>query len=201
MLVEAEREAARRGVVNARWVRIPAEALPGGLGTFRVATFAQSFHWLDREAVAATVREMLEPGGAWVHVSATTHQGVGGVGELEAPAPPREEIAGLIGEYLGPVRRAGTRTLPGGTPSGEEAVMLAAGFSGPRRVTVPGRVHARSEDEVVASVFSLSWAAPHLFGDRFAAFEHDLRRLLRTVSPGGRFGERAREIELVIWSP
>jgi SAM-dependent methyltransferase len=62
-------EAARPGLPNARWVRARAEDLPAGLGTFRVVTFASSFHWTDRARVAATVRDMLEPGGRLVHIS------------------------------------------------------------------------------------------------------------------------------------
>jgi hypothetical protein len=106
----------------------------------------------------------------------------------------------LIHEYLGPTRRAGATTLAEGTPAGEETVMVAAGFSGPRRVTVAGRIYERSEEEVVASVFSLSWAAPHLFADKIGNFERELRHLLRRASPNRRFAERAREIELVIWT-
>jgi hypothetical protein len=58
----------------------------------------------------------------------------------------------------------------------------------------------RTEDEIVASVFSLSSAAPHLFADRLDEFEEELRRLLRQASPGGTFAEKARYIELVIWT-
>ncbi|KAA0916187.1 class I SAM-dependent methyltransferase, partial [Streptomyces apricus] len=76
MIDEAAREAAVRGLDGrARWVRARAEELPAGLGTFDVAVFAQSFHWTDRGPVAATVRDMLRPGGALVHVS-----------DLKAPA-------------------------------------------------------------------------------------------------------------------
>jgi hypothetical protein len=106
----------------------------------------------------------------------------------------------LIRKYLGPTRRAGSETLAKGTPSGEEAVMVAAGFTGPRRLTIDGQIHKRSEDDVVASVFSLSSAAPHLFGARVADFETELRALLQRTSPEGRFAERTREIELVIWT-
>lgn len=60
-------------------------------------------------------------------------------------------------------------------------------------------VMIRSEDEIVAATFSLSSAAPHLFGARLSAFEADLRRLLRRTSPGGRFAERTRDIALDIW--
>jgi SAM-dependent methyltransferase len=201
MIAEARREATRRGIANADWVQMRAEQLPAGLGVFRVASFAQSFHWMDRARVASMVRQMLEAGGAWVHVNATTHQGVGGESELPDPAPPREEITELVQAYLGPVRRAGRATLRRGTASGEDEVMVAAGFGGPRRIEVEGgRVFERSEDDIVASVFSLSSAAPHLFADHLDEFEGDLRALLRRTSPRGRFCERMREIELVIWT-
>lgn len=161
MVAEARREAARSNVTNADWVQLRAEDLPAGLGSFRVASFAQSFHWMDRARVASAVFTMLEPGGAWVHVNATTHQGVGGAEGLPAPQPPREEITDLVRAYLGPVRRAGRRTLPAGTAAEEDEIMLAAGFEGPKRLDVGGgRVFERSEDGVVASVFSLSSAAP-----------------------------------------
>ena len=192
MIAEAAREAALRGVGNARWVLLLAEALPRDLGLFRVATFAQSFHWMDRQTVAMAVRSMLEPGGSWVHVSATTHEGIENADDLPLPSPPRAEIAELVDKYLGSTRRP--------SMSGEDDVLLAAGFASPRRVSVPGQVHERSEDEVVASVFSLSWAAPHLFGDRLATFETELRELLRRTSPDGRFAEHARDVELVIWT-
>src|SRR5436190_9413531 len=116
---------------------------------------------------SSIVRDMLEPGGNRVHFRATTHEGLEGVEGLPFPSPPRAELGQLIGDYLGPRRRAGSRTLAeGAQPSGEDAVMVAAGFSEHRRVTVAGHVHDRSEDEVVASVFSLSYAPPHLFGPR-----------------------------------
>jgi SAM-dependent methyltransferase len=200
MIVEAARRGRRYGDRNVRWVRMRAEELPGGLGTFRVATLAQSFHWMDQPRVARAVRGMLEPAGWWVHVSATTHRGVETDEPLPAPRPPREAIAELIERYLGPVRRSGAGMLPRGTAAGEEDVLRGAGFEAPRRVTVPrGEVIERSEDEVVASVYSLSWAAPHLFGERRPRFERELRSLLRRASTDGRFAEKARDIELVLW--
>src|SRR3954462_15039095 len=42
MLERAGRRASERNVTNARWVHMRAEDLPGDLGTFGVATFAQS---------------------------------------------------------------------------------------------------------------------------------------------------------------
>jgi SAM-dependent methyltransferase len=201
MIEEARAEAERQGYRNARWVTARAEELPLNLGTFRTATFAQSFHWMDRKRVAATVREMLEPGGAWVHVDTKTHIGAPADEPLRHQQPPRAEINALVQAYLGPVRRAGQGALPGGTPSGEDEIIAAAGFEGPRRRFIPGgRVIERSEDEVVASVFSVSSSAPHLFGAGLPEFERDLRALLRRVSPDGRFCEVSNPIQLFIWT-
>jgi SAM-dependent methyltransferase len=171
------------------WVHLRAEELPAGLGSFRLVTFAQSFHWMDRERVAGLVRGMLDPGGALVHVGATTHQGIAG-------DVPWDAVAELVARYLGSTRRAGRGTLPAGTPGGESDVYRAAGFTGPRRFTVPGPVVERTADEVVAAVFSLSSSAPHLFGSRLAAFEADLRALL---GPGP-FTETMREIDVDVWA-
>jgi SAM-dependent methyltransferase len=200
MLREAEREAGRTGVGNVEWRRMRAEELPGGLGTFDVVTFAQSFHWMDQPAVARAVRPMLAPGAVWVHVGATTHQGVDGEDPLPHPRPPWAAITGLVERYLGTARRAGQGTLPDGNRSGEEAVMRAAGYDGPQRIEVArGEIATRTLDEVVSAVFSLSGSAPHLFGDRQEDFERDLRALLRETSANGLFAERLREIELVLW--
>jgi hypothetical protein len=131
-----------------------------------------------------------------------THRGVETDETLPAPSPPREEIGQLVARYLGEAPRAGVGRRPAHAARAEDEIYRRAGFDGPRRVTVPrGKVFLRSEDEIVSSVFSLSSSAPHLFGDRRDAFERDLRELLRTASPEGRFAEKAREIELSIWSP
>ncbi|MDX6573942.1 MAG: hypothetical protein QOC86_3098, partial [Gaiellales bacterium] len=188
MIAEGRREAERLAVRNAEWIAMRAEDITPALGTFRVVTFAQSFHWMDQPRVARAAWAVLEPGGAWVHVNATTHRGAETDEPLPSPQPPRDEIRELVHGYLGPVRRAGQGHLPAGTQRGEEDVMAAAGYTGPGRITVErGDLLERTEDEVVASVYSLSWAAPHLFGQRQDEFERDLRGLLQSASPNGRF--------------
>lgn len=194
-------EAARRDA-GIDWRQLRGEDLPAGLGLFRVVSFAQSFHWMDQPLVARTVRGMIEPGGAWVHVASDTHRGVPGTDPLPRPGPPWDEIEALVKAYLGPVRRAGRGWLPAGTRRGEEDVMRAAGYSGPVRLPAGGgEVVERSVDDVVAAVFSLSSSAPHLFGDRREGFEADLRQLLGDAADGGRFAERRQSTEAVIWRP
>lgn len=200
MLDVAAERAARTGVRNAKWRQLRAEELPADLGTFEVVTFAQSFHWMDQALVADRVRGMLAPGGAWVHVGATTHRGLDGTAELPHPRPPWSAIDDLVTRYLGPVRRAGRSALPTGTRGGEEDVMRAAGYAGPTRLVVGGdEVEDRTVDEVVAAVFSLSGSTPHQFGADRPAFEADLRELLTNAAGNGLFSEQRREIEAVIW--
>lgn len=199
MLAEAERQAMRRGVTNTRWVAARAEDLPAGLGEFRVVVFAQSFHWTDRDRVAATVLDMLVPGGAFVHIS-----------DLKSPppepvplpllAPPYAQISNLVRRYLGPVRRAGQGTLVNGTPNREDLVLARAGFEDFERHVVPaGEVVNRTADDIVAWVFSRSDSAPHLFGERLRPFKRDLRAVLRHASPDNRFAERLPATEIMTW--
>ena len=198
MLFEARRHAARLGVANASWADVRAEALPAGLGTFRVMLFAQSFHWTDRERVADAAFAMIEPGGYFVHVS--ERQPESRAPESPHPPPPRGAIAALVRSYLGDVRRAGQGVLRFGTQSGERAIVESAGFTGFRRLAIPASgMIERDADDVVAWVFSRSDSAPHLFGNRRDEFEHALRACLHDASSAGVFAERQPDTEIWIW--
>ena len=201
MLAEGARRAAEAGVGNIVWVRGRGEDLPAGLGRFRVATFAQSFHWMDRDRVAAIVFAMLEPGGALVHISDLKEdQARNRSVKFPHASPPFEAIRELIRHYLGPVRRAGQGFLRYGSPDGEAIILRNVGFQHPERVQVPaGGVQERNADDLVAWVYSLSGSAPHLFGDRLDEFETDLRHLLDDASPSGLFAQQPPDTEVFIW--
>lgn len=202
MVAEASRQAERQGIQNARWLSLRAEDLPADLGRFGAVTFAQSFHWTRREEVAKLVVAMLEPAvGRLILVNAYTREGVASAQPLSYPAPPHERIAALVERYLGSVRRAGQSMLPDGTPWDEEDVLARAGFRGPEVVSVPDdRVIERTMDDVVASVYSVSRSAPHLFGEKIDDFERELRALLSDSSPTGLFFAQTGENQLRIWS-
>jgi hypothetical protein len=145
---------------------------------------------------------MLDDTGVVVHVHATTHRGDESDDRLALPRPPHAQIDALVRRYVGPQRRAGQGVLLDGTAGGEDAIYRAAGFADPVRVELDaGEIVHRTEDEVVAATFSLSSAAPHLFGARLPEFEAELRRLLREAAPGGLFAERRRGIALDFWRP
>jgi ubiquinone/menaquinone biosynthesis C-methylase UbiE len=199
MLAEAQRRAEVAGIANLRWVQARAEELPLDLGTFRSATFAQSFHWMDRPRVAAIVYDMLEPGGALVHISDAKTSRSDTVA-LPFPTPPYAEMQQLVERYLGSVRRAGQGFLRNGTPGDEASVLTEAGFLDPERIIVPAtEPFIRDIDDIVAWVYSRSNSAPHLFGDRRKQFELDLRQLLDQAAPNGRFADQPSDTEVFIW--
>lgn len=173
MLAEADRLATARGVTNVSWTLARAEDLAGHVaaGTLRAATFGASFHWMDRDLVAALVHDALEPGGAFVHV------GPGHPTDRPASDVPVDDITARIERYLGSSRRAG-QGIRLTSPSGEDAVLARLPYDGPQRVVVRGRTLERTPDQVIANVLSTSNAAPHLFGERLADFTADLRHLL-----------------------
>ena len=200
MIAEATAEAKRLGVENARWFTLRAEKLPAGLGSFRVATLAQSFHWMDRERVASTLRSMLESSGALVLVQAYTRQDVDPIGPMPHPRPPWEEITEVVRGYLGSETRAGQGLRD--WDQREHAEFLRHWFTGPTDVAVPdGRMLTRTADQVIAALYSVSSSAPHLFGDRLAAFETDVRQLLTDASPAGLFSVQTGDTGLSIWRP
>ena len=199
MIDEATRRSARLGVPNAQWVSMRAEDLPAQLGSFRTATFAQSFHWLDRFRVATAVLSMLEPEGCLVHVEGWTLAG-DPAPDSRHPLPPYAAMKSLVDEHLGPVRRAGRSVLPAGTPDDEASVLIRAGFEGPETATVPGgEVVISTADDIIARSFSTSSSAPHLFGERLDEFAQDARTLLKAASPSGLFAEQLRDAHLLLW--
>jgi SAM-dependent methyltransferase len=197
MIEMAHRLSVERGVDNASWVHMRAEELPAHLGVFRLVTFGASFHWMDRPTVARTVRAMLDPAGVVVHVD-NRHQD--SLAPSSLPPVPRAEIDDLRRRYLGPDRRAGA-SIRNTSPGDEGEIFQEAGFAGPQVVVVPdGRDLARTVDDVVAEVFSMSSTAPHLFGDRQDRFEHELREILvRAAGTGKQLGVRLPHNELNIW--
>jgi SAM-dependent methyltransferase len=203
MIKEATRQGEELGVTNATWVCLRAEDLSGELGTFRTVTFAASFHWMDRPRVATLVKDLLEDGGAAVQVDAPSYRAdalaEASRDDLPYPLPPDAAVAGLRTRYLGPDLRAG-QGIRNSSPDGEDGVFQAAGFRQMRRMIVPdGRVLTRTIDDLVAQRFSSSSTAPHLFGDRLASFEADLRELLERASSSGLFSVRLPDNVLSIW--
>jgi SAM-dependent methyltransferase len=203
MLAEAARRAREAGVENARWVRALAEDVPKlDLGPSKLVTFGQSFQWTDRERVGEAVYDILEPGGALALIT-HAHEGRPQPSGPGYPEIPHDEIRALIARYLGPRPRAGQglRSEAGaGLPADRyEDALARTRFGTARSVFAPGRSDiVRDIDGVLAGYFSTSFAAPHLFGDRRAAFEADVHAELAGRSPSGLFWDWPGDTEILL---
>jgi SAM-dependent methyltransferase len=198
MLAEGRRVALEQGITKIRWVEALAEELPGAAtGPFRMVTFGQSLHWTDEARVAEAVYDVLEPGGALALIVHT----VDGRPRPPSPGPPaipHEEIRALIEKYLGSTKRAGQGTAPVRTHR-FETVLVRTRFGAPRSIFVPGIPDlVRDTESVLSGYFSMSYSAPHLFGDRVDDFAREVRELLRSRSPEGIFWDWPGDTEVVL---
>jgi SAM-dependent methyltransferase len=189
MLDQARRHAADNNVRNARWINARAEEIGGlGLAPMRTVSFGQSFHWTDRDVVAECVYDLLEPGGALVLVAPDIDVGTAPA-DPDDPPIPDGEVQEIIRRYLGPERLAGKGRREPYADRYEDALARTR-FGRPRTLHAPGRRDiSRDLDGVISGYLSMSYAAPHLFGDRLESFVAELRDLLERSTDTGRFSD------------
>ena len=201
MIAEGRRAAQERGIANITWVQALAEDLPGAApGAYRLVTFGSSFWWTDGERVAETVYDMLPPGGA---LALVMHKAPDGRPVPLSPGPPpipHAEIEAVVEKYLGSARRAGQGAAPPARARGDgEDAIARSRFGEPRVFFAPGRPDlVRDTESVLSGYFSFSWSAPHLFGDRVAAFAAEVRELLRARSPEGVFWDWPGDTKVIL---
>lgn len=198
MIAEGQRAAEERDIANITWILARAEELPAvAPGPYRLVTFGQSFYWTDEVPVAEAVYDMVEPGGALILVG---HH-ADGRAVPPSPGPPRvphDEIRGLVHKYLGSTRRAGRGTALVQALSLEDA-LASSRFGAPRVIFVPGIPdHVKNIEGVLSNYFSMSFAAPHLFGDRVEEFADEMRELLTERSPEGVFWDWPGDTEVML---
>ena len=200
MLHVGARRCGEAGIANVRWLQGVAEEIPTlGVGACRVVTFGQSFHRVRRREVAEAMFDLLVPGGSLVLVSHNVDDGRPRPPGPGYPEIPHAAVRELILDYLGEGTRRYLETWNRGQPARFEDTLVDTRFGGSRTLYVPGRPDLiRDIDAVVANFFSLSYAAPRLFGDSRPEFEADLRRLLREHSLDGLLWDWPGDTELVI---
>jgi SAM-dependent methyltransferase len=198
MLAEGRRAAETHGIGNIRWVQAVAEDLPEAApGPFRVVTFGQSFHWTDEHRVAEVVYDLLQPGGTMALVVHT----VAGRPVPTSPGPPaipHDEIKTLVETYLGSARRAGQGTTALRAHRFED-VLIKTRFGLPRTVFASGQADLiRDTKSVISGYLSMSWSAPHLYGEHLDEFTGELTALLFAKSPSGQFWDWPGDTEIVL---
>ena len=184
MLAQGQADAA--DARNIRWLEGRAEDLTPALGTFRVVTMGQSFHWMDRDRVLKLLAPMIEDGGGLALFNTGKRR----------PQESWEMTAGaVVMSFLG--RRPRDPRANPHEPAHEPALLRSEHFSHFESREFPGAI-VRDIPSILGNLYSSSGAARSLFGDRIAEFEDALRAALLKLNPTGVFPERLEtEVMLV----
>jgi SAM-dependent methyltransferase len=198
MLEEGRGAAYEARATNITWVQARAEYLPiAAPGPYRLVTFGQSFHWTDELGVAEVVYDMLVPGG-WIAMVVHTVEDRPTPPSPGAPPIPDDEMKALVERFLGSTRRMG-QGLATERHHKFEDVLVQTRFGTPRSLFAPGIPDLlRDTNSVIAGYLSMSWSAPHLYGDRLNEFVSEARSLLEARSPEGLFWDWPGDTEIVV---
>lgn len=140
-----------------------------------LVTCGRVFHWIDRPRFLDRLAEYVGPGGVLAVFSDRSL--------WTAESAWQQAARAVVQQFLGEQRRAGDGVFgPPGPPY--EEVLRASAFCEVTTATIPVR-REWSIAEVIGYLYSTSFAAPHLFGDRQDAFETALKRALVPFAEGG----------------
>jgi hypothetical protein len=103
----------------------------------------------------------------------------------------------VVQKYLGSTKRAGQGTARVRTHRVEESIARTR-FGPPQVIFAPGIPDlVRDSENILIGLFSMSYAAPHLFGNRVEAFVDEVRELLLARSPEGVFWDWPGDTEVI----
>ncbi len=180
----AAAEAALRPLLpaNARMVleRYAAEEFTPPKGWLAdLVTICRAFHWLDQGGVLRQLDDQVAPDGA-VAIFGDNSFWVAG-------SPWKSAVRGIIQDFLGEQRRAGGGVFNHHDRPYSE-IMRESAFNNVEERRVPVQ-RFWSVESILGYLYSTSFAAPHLFGDRLAEFEAAVTRVLFEFSDNDTFEE------------
>lgn len=144
-----------------------------------LVTICRAFHWLDQAGVLRQLDDQVATDGA-VAIFGDNSFWVAG-------SPWKSAVRGVIQDFLGEERRAGGGVFRHHDRPYSE-IMQESPFNLVEETRVP--VHRTwSAESILGYLYSTSFAAPHLFGERLAEFEAAVRQTLAGFSDDDTFEE------------
>lgn len=187
MLEEAKKEAKKAGVKNIKWVLSKAEEITKKMGTFRLVTMGASFHWMKQEEVLEKIYNLTEKNGGVVIMYDTSYS----MGWEKKDIGQWKKIRlDILKKYLGEKRRAGNSFYKKPEKTFED--LLDDSSFGNHEKWTHEYVRTWTIDTIIGFIYSTSFAAPRLFGNRIREFEEELKTELLKIEPSGIFKEKVR---------
>jgi SAM-dependent methyltransferase len=144
---------------NVTAVRARAEDVGPPLGRFRLTTIGRAFHWLDRELVLRALHPLSD--------------GVAIVGEPLTAGEPWDTLVEVAAAHAGERR-------PKHSGESWADVIARSPYGSSEQLHIDVERHW-TLDEIVGYASSLSWASRAVIGERWDAFERELRE---QIGPG-----------------
>ncbi len=133
-----------------------------------LVTICRAFHWLDQAAVLSRLDAQVRLDGAVAIFSDDSF--------WAATSPWKAAVRSVIKDFLGEQRRAGNGTFQHHDRPYSD-IMRESPFSQVEEFTVPVN-RTWSADSILGYLYSTSFAAPQLFGDRLDEFDQTVRATL-----------------------
>jgi ubiquinone/menaquinone biosynthesis C-methylase UbiE len=144
-----------------------------------LVTICRAFHWLDQAAVLRQLDSHVAPDGAVA---------IFGDNSLRAANTPwTNAVRQVIKQFLGEQRRAGTGTFNHHNRPYSQ-IMAESPFNQVAEMSVPVR-RTWTTESILGYLYSTSFAAPHLFGNRIGQFEQAVTQTLAELSDTNTFEE------------
>ncbi len=144
-----------------------------------LVTICRAFHWLDQAAVLARLDTQVSPNGA-VAIFGDNSFWV-------ATSPWKAAVRSVIQDFLGEQRRAGQSTFQHHNRPYSD-IMRESPFNQVEEFTVPV-TRTWTAASILGYLYSTSFAAPHLFGERLDEFDRTVRATLAPFSDSDTFDE------------
>lgn len=154
------------------------------LGVFKLTTICRGFHWMNQKQLLNDLSDLInEDGGV-----AIFSDGSFWTGQEEW----QKTIKKIIQKYLGEERHAGKEKFKKSNESWKNILARSEfRFIETREVLV---IRNWNIERIIGYLFSTSFAAPHLFGNKLNSFKKEIKNALLSINPKGVFKENA------IWS-
>lgn len=174
--------------LNIEWQLRSDKEVTTSEGPYRVAVACRAFNWMDQYPLLQRLHRILEPGG-----------GVALIGDgsfWTGSEPWQKKVKQVIQGFLGQPRRAGNLTYA--APDEPYLVTLKKnGYDDPHYEAI-SVVRQWEIENILGYLYSTSFSARHLYGDRIGEFEYVMRdELIRANGGAQTFLEHA---EFVIQS-
>lgn len=186
MIAEGGRIAEEKKVKNIVWAVSSAEEVSYDLGMFDLVTIGSAFHWMEGNAVLDRAYAMMNRNGG-IAIVANTNS----IHRNNERSVWKKIAREVIEKHVGQERKAGKARLYREPKERFEDIVDASQFVR-RESFVMEYEEQWSIDEIIGYLHSTSFASSEVLGERWNAFESEMRKRLEEMGDAGVFFEKQK---------